>query len=326
MGILLAGCAEKEAPQRPDAPRCRHGSRRFLPRSSQALCFGGNSRCPSHHSAGREYGGNVTNAQFRAFVEATGYVTTAERVPEWEELKKQLPPGTPRPPDSVLVASSLVFTQPTRPVFLHDPGGWWQWTPGANWRHPEGLGSSIRGRDDWPVVHVSRDDAVAYARWAGKRLPTEAEWEFAARGGRGGTTYPWGAEPVETGKPKANTWQGRFPDANTARDGHPGTAPVKSFPPNAYGLYDMAGNVWEWCSDWYRPDAYGHAAESGEAVNPPGPASSFDPDEPTVPKRVQRGGSYRCHDSYCSSYRSSARMKASPDTGLSHSGFRCVKE
>lgn len=267
----------------------------------------------------------VTNAQFRAFVKATGYVTTAERKPDWEEMKKQLPPGTPKPDDRMLVASSLVFAQPSHEGQLTNYSQWWQWVPGADWQHPEGPGSSIVGKDDYPVVQVSWDDAVAYAKWAGKRLPTEAEWEWAARGGQFNAVYPWGNEPVDAGKPKANSWQGTFPTKNTLRDGFARTAPVKSFASNAYGLYDMSGNVWEWCSDNYRPDYYVQLAGRGEAHNPTGPAQSYDPEEPTVPKRVMRGGSFLCNDSYCSSYRSAARMKSSPDTGLSHTGFRCVK-
>lgn len=267
----------------------------------------------------------VTNAQFKAFVKATGYVTTAERAPDWEELKKQLPPGTPKPADSLLVAASLVFTPPAHPVALNNASQWWQWVMGANWKHPEGPGSNINGKENYPVVQVSWDDAMAYAKWAGKRLPTEAEWEWAARAGLTGEPFTWGSEAVENGQPKANIWQGHFPDHNTVADGFARIAPVHSFAANAYGLYDMAGNVWEWCSDWYRPDYYAQAAAK-RLVNPKGPATSYDPDEPTVPKRVVRGGSFLCHASYCASYRVSARMKTSPDTGLEHTGFRCVKK
>ncbi|GAB3693757.1 formylglycine-generating enzyme family protein [Spirosoma flavus] len=267
----------------------------------------------------------VTNAQFRAFVKATGYVTTAERKPVWEEMQKQLPPGTPKPPDNVMVASSLVFTSPDHPVSTDDYSQWWRWVPGADWQHPEGPNSSIKGKDNYPVVQVSWDDAIAYAQWAGKRLPTEAEWEWAARGGLSNAIYPWGNEAIDAGKTKANTWQGRFPNLNTKKDGYSTSAPVKSFSPNGYGLYDMAGNVWEWCSDFYRADYYQQISQNGTNRNPKGPNQSYDPDEPTVPKRVQRGGSFLCNDSYCSSYRNSARMKSSPDTGLSHTGFRCVK-
>ncbi|WP_242696471.1 formylglycine-generating enzyme family protein [Longitalea luteola] len=266
----------------------------------------------------------VTNAMFAEFVKQTGYITTAERAPDWNELKKQLPPGTPKPADSLLVAASLVFTPSAAPVPLQDVSRWWQWVKGANWKHPQGPGSSIKGKEHFPVVHVSWEDAMAYAKWAGKRLPTEAEWEWAARAGLSNQPFTWGDEPVEKGKPKANIWQGHFPDRNTLADGFARIAPVRSFTANAYGLYDMAGNVWEWCSDWYQSDYYSRAG-SKKLINPAGPATSNDPDEPTVPKRVVRGGSFLCHASYCASYRVSARMKTSPDTGLEHTGFRCVK-
>lgn len=266
----------------------------------------------------------VTNAQFSAFVEATGYVTTAEQKPDWEEMKKQLPPGTPKPPDDVLVAASLVFTPTSQAVPLHDVSQWWSWVPKANWRQPEGPGSSIEGREKHPVVHISWYDAMAYAKWAGKRLPTEAEWEFAARAGQQGHIYPWGDEHIDEHRVKANSWQGQFPNYNSERDGFTGAAPVKSFTPNAYGLYDMAGNVWEWCADWYHYDYYKMVADKSE--NPLGPKSSYDPMEPSVPKRVQRGGSFLCNDVYCSGYRAASRMKSSPDTGMSHVGFRCVSD
>ena len=266
----------------------------------------------------------VTNAQFRAFANATGYITLAERKPDWEELKKSVAPGTPRPSDEVLVPASLVFKVKNGTVNLHDYNQWWAWIPGANWRHPQGPGSDIRGKDDHPVVHISWMDAMAYCSWAGKRLPTESEWEFAARGGAPASIYPWGNEHVNTGPPKSNSWEGVFPHLNELKDGYERTAPVKSYPPNAYGLYDMAGNVWEWCSDWY--DFHHYKAVGNQQVsNPPGPAKSNDPEEPFTAKRVLRGGSFLCNDSYCSGYRVARRMKSSPDTGMEHTGFRCVK-
>jgi formylglycine-generating enzyme required for sulfatase activity len=240
-------------------------------------------------------------------------------------MKKQLPPGTPRPPADKLVPGSLVFTPPPTAVPTTNVARWWTWTPGANWRHPEGPASDLNGRDDHPVVQVSWDDAVAYAKWAGKRLPTEAEWEFAARGGLAGARFTWGAEaPTDTDGKKANIWQGTFPNHNTRADGYERTAPVRSYPANGYGLYDTAGNVWEWCADWYRADAY--AGRTGGATNPKGPETFWDPAEPLVPKRVTRGGSFLCHVTYCESYRPAARRGTAADSGMSHLGFRCVKD
>lgn len=266
----------------------------------------------------------VTNAQFRRFVDATNYVTTAERPVDWEQLKKQLPPGTPKLPDEKLVPGSMVFTPPDRAIPLDNYTRWWSWVAGANWRHPEGPGSNLDGRTNHPVVHVSWDDASAYARWAGKRLPTEAEWEFAARGGLDGKPYAWGDEFRPENKLLANTWQGRFPDSDTVEDHFARTAPARSFPPNGYGLYDMIGNVWEWCSDWYRPNTYSLSPPDKTLVNPTGPESSYDPNEPLEPKRVNRGGSFLCSPGYCSNYRPSARQSSTVDSGMSHIGFRCV--
>lgn len=267
---------------------------------------------------------SVTNAEFRKFVEATDYLTIAERKPDWEELKKQLPPGTPKPDDSLLVPGSMVFTPSSAPVDLRNMANFWRWTPGANWQHPEGPDSDLKGRENHPVVQVSWDDAVAYAKWAGKRLPTEAEWEFAARGGQQGNRYYWGDEFRPDGKFMANTWTGEFPYNNTKEDGFTGTAPVKSFPANGYGLYDMAGNVWNWCSDWYRPDTHAEMAKETFCSNPQGPSESFSPVNRFQTERVTKGGSFLCQESYCASYRPSARRGLPPDTGMSHVGFRCV--
>jgi hypothetical protein len=268
----------------------------------------------------------VTNSEFRKFVKATGYVTTAEKKPDWNEIKKTLPSGTPKPPDDVLVAGSLVFVPTEGPVPLNDPSLWWKWTPGANWLHPFGPNSRLDPKDDdYPVVHVSWDDARAYCRWAGKRLPTEAEWEYACLGGGPPRHYLWGDQPPSETFLPANLWQGGFPYEKKSLDGYLYTAPAKSFEPNGYGLYNMIGNVWQWCSDWYRDDYYETCSSQSQPVfNPTGPKDSHDPEDPETPKRVNRGGSFLCNSGYCASYRPAARMKTSPDTGLLNVGFRAV--
>lgn len=261
----------------------------------------------------------VTNLQFAKFVKATGYVTVAERKPRAELFPDAAP--------EKLVAGSVVFTPPDHPVQLNNVMQWWSYVPGANWRHPEGPNSDIRTRMNHPVVQVAYEDAVAYSKWAGKRLPTEAEFEFASRGGLDRKRYDWGDEFRPGGKYMANTFQGHFPDTNTAADKYTATAPVGSFPANGYGLVDMSGNVWEWTSDWYRADYYQTLAATGEvAINPNGPSDSLDPTEPGIPKRVHRGGSYLCSNQYCSRYIAGARGKGDVETATNHLGFRCAKE
>jgi formylglycine-generating enzyme required for sulfatase activity len=259
----------------------------------------------------------VTNEEFRRFVDATGYVTIAERTPEAKDF-----PGAP--PEN-LVAGSVVFSPPSGPVSLDNHLQWWNYIKGASWRHPDGPSSDLNGRENHPVVQVAWDDAVAYARWAGKRLPTEAEFELAARGGLKNQKYAWGDDFKPEGRWMANIWQGHFPYENTGEDGFKATAPVGSFPANGYGLYDMSGNVWEWCSDWYRADYYQTLVSLGIPIrNPDGPKDSFDPSEPRTAKRVMRGGSYLCTDQYCTAYEVGARGKGAPDSGTNHVGFRCV--
>ena len=267
----------------------------------------------------------VTNKQFAAFVKATGHITTAEKPLSWEDLAKGLPPGTAPLPDSLLAAGSMVFSPTEQPVNLRDYSQWWRFVRGAFWRQPAGPGSSIEDKLNHPVVHISYEDALAYATWAGKDLPTEAEWEYAAKAGKSGQKYPWGNEAVFTGEPKANTWDGEFPWQNEERDGHYLTAPIMQYPPNPLGLYDMAGNVWEWTKDLYHAHHRQELAQQPQPINnPTGASSSYDPDEPYETKRVQKGGSYLCNEAYCSSYRSSARMPGEVKTSLQHLGFRCV--
>jgi formylglycine-generating enzyme required for sulfatase activity len=260
---------------------------------------------------------DVTNAQFAEFVKATGYVTIAERTPTQAEF--------PDAPPENLYAGAVVFSPPNHEVPLNDHFQWWSYVKGANWRHPTGPSSSIKGKEVYPVVQIAYADAQAYAKWAHKRLPTEAEWEFAARGGLAGKPYVWGQEFKPYGKWMANTFQGHFPDQDSGADGFIGISRVGKFAPNGYGLYDMAGNVWQWTSDWYRPDYYAQLAKiGGVARNPKGPETPFDPTEPTEKKKVHRGGSFLCTDQYCSRYMVGTRGKGEVNTGTNHLGFRCV--
>ena len=266
----------------------------------------------------------VTNAQFAKFVAATGYKTIAEREIDWEEMKKQLPEGTPKPHDSIMQPGSLVFKKTKEKVpNLYDFSQWWKWTIGANWKMPNGPGSSIKGKDMEPVVHIAYHDAVAYCEWAGRRLPTEAEWEYAARAGEDSGPFFWGAD--ETVLPQmANTWNGEFPVSNNSADGFERRAPVKTYPPNKFGLYDMAGNVWEWTSDWYNTNYYEELTKTGTAVNPLGAKSAYNATNPYAREKVMKGGSFLCNASYCASYRTSSRMASSLDSSLEHLGFRTV--
>jgi len=259
----------------------------------------------------------VTNAQFAEFVKATAYVTAAERKPD--------PKDYPGVDPSKLVAGSAVFTPPAQSVSLDDLSEWWHYVPGASWNHPDGPSSNIKGRDNYPVVQIAWEDAAAYAKWAGKRLPTEAEFEFASRGGLDRHRYAWGNDLKPGGMWLANIWQGRFPSNNTGDDGFVGTSPVTAFPPNGFGLFDVGGNVWQWCSDWYRPDYFATLASQGVAHNPLGPPDSYDPQEPGAAKRVQKGGSFLCSDRYCSRYLAGSRGRGAVDSGGSNTGFRCVK-
>jgi len=278
---------------------------------------------------------HVTNTQFAAFVKATGYVTNAERKLDWEAIRGQFAPGTPKPPDSELVPGAMVFVGTHEQVPLDDYSRWWAFVPGADWRHPQGPRSSIEGKDEHPVVQVSYEDVLAYAKWAGKRLPTEAEWEFAARGGLEQATYAWGDDLAPKGQTMANIWEGRQerfpvvkPIVSAKAGGAVGTSPAATFPANGYGLYDMTGNAWQWVADWYRADQFVTQAREGKVIDPRGPAESYDPEDRgaplNAPKRVIRGGSFLCNVDYCLSYRPSARRGCDPVNPMSHLGFRLV--
>ncbi len=266
----------------------------------------------------------VTNKEFKNFVKETGYITTAERDVNWGELARQLPPGTDKPHDSLLKAGSLIFTKTKKPITdFSDFSQWWKWKIGANWKKPRG-DNDISGKDNYPVVHISYEDALAYCKWADKRLPTEAEWEYAARANRDDAIYYWGNDH-DSLKYKANTWEGQFPFENSKIDGYENLAPIKSFPANDFGLYGMSGNVWEWTSDWYNVNYYKDLLEDKAAChNPKGATHAFNPNNIYAQEKVIKGGSFLCNINYCISYRISAKMSSTPDTSLEHLGFRAV--
>ena len=266
----------------------------------------------------------VTNKEFKNFVKETGYISTAERDVNWGELAKQLPPGTDKPHDSLLKAGSLIFSKTKKPITdFSDFSQWWKWKIGANWKKPRG-DNDISGKDNYPVVHISYEDALAYCKWADKRLPTEAEWEYAARANRDDAIYYWGNDH-DSLKYKANTWEGQFPFENSKIDGYENLAPIKSFPANDFGLYGMSGNVWEWTSDWYNVNYYKDLLEDKAAChNPKGATHAFNPNNIYAKEKVIKGGSFLCNINYCISYRISAKMSSTPDTSLEHLGFRTV--
>jgi len=262
----------------------------------------------------------VTNGDFVQFVDKTGYVTVAERPLDPAQFPGALP--------GMLVPGALVFKKTSRPVDLRDWSQWWEYVRGASWKHPKGVGSAIDTMLDHPVVHVAFEDAEAYAKWAGKRLPTEAEWEYAARGGLKGAPFVWGDQMEPSGKPAANTWQGQFPWQNLVTDGYERTAPVGMFAPNGYGLFDMAGNVWEWTSDWYTNEWNESQQACCKIERPSERERSFDPalQGISIPRKVVKGGSFLCAPNYCLRFRPAARSPQMSDTGMSHLGFRCVKD
>jgi formylglycine-generating enzyme required for sulfatase activity len=266
----------------------------------------------------------VTNKAFKVFVEATDYKTIAERPIDWEEIKQQLPPGTPKPADSILQPGSLIFNKLAgMPTNMADYSQWWAWKIGANWKHPEGPNSTIEGKDDFPVVHIAYQDAVAYCEWAGRRLPTEAEWEAAAQGKATDQIYTWGNDPGVLNE-QANTWQGEFPTNNKIIDGFEMLSPVKSFPPNTLGIYDMLGNTWELTSDLFNVNYYQNLETSKVIKNPKGPEESYSPSNPYEVEHVIKGGSFLCHASYCASFRISAKMGQAVSSSSDHVGFRTL--
>lgn len=266
----------------------------------------------------------VTNKQYKVFVEATDYITVAERPVDWEEMKLELPEDTPKPADSILQPGSLIFNKDLNVVQdMNNYTQWWIWKIGADWKHPEGPNSNIEGKDDYPVVHIAYEDAISYCKWANRRLPTEAEWEAAAQGKDTKSIYTWGNDNSQLNA-SANTWQGTFPVKNESTDGFELIAPVKSYPPNSIGLYDMLGNVWELTSDWFNVESYKNLDTSKPLINPKGANQTYNPDNPYAKEHVIKGGSFLCHASYCASFRISARMGTSWDSGSDHSGFRTV--
>jgi formylglycine-generating enzyme required for sulfatase activity len=266
----------------------------------------------------------VTNKQYTAFVNATKYVTIAEKKIDWEEMKTQLPANTPKPHDSILQPGSLVFNKNVNAIAnMNNYGQWWKWKIGANWKHPEGPGSNLKGKENYPVVHIALVDALAYCKWKNRRLPTESEWESAAQGTNSNTIFTWGND-ASILNANANTWQGVFPTRNDSKDGFEFISPVKSYPANSIGLYDMTGNVWEVTADLFNVNYYNEIDISKQIVNPKGANKSYNPNNPYQVEHIMKGGSFLCHASYCASFRISAKMGVAVDSGSDHMGFRTV--